>query len=148
MADWDLGSAYWPDALVVIHNPDVSPGRTPSLLSLLRASRPLRLLFVLTGLIWMLSAQACALHDVTPDCEYTAGVTSLPHSADADDRAADADHHVPCCPHPLGTQLPVYIGAMHGISVVVAQPANVIASVPLSFSSHTQTPPTPPPIHA
>jgi hypothetical protein len=122
----------------------------PSLLQQLRGNRPLRLLFALTGLLWMLSANACALHDMTTECQYTSTIADV-HPIAMPDVTSDADSaaqsHVPCCPHPLGSQLPVQETHVHFVRNV-AERSGAPVAFSQSFLSHSQTPPTPPPKRA
>lgn len=120
-----------------------------SLLQHLRGSRSLRMLFALTGLLWMLSANACALHDMTTECEYTSTIADLPHTevTDTSDDDSASQAHVPCCPHPLGSQLPVQEVHVHAVRNVPDRSGAPVA-FSQSFLSHTSTPPTPPPIRA
>lgn len=106
----------------------------------LRSSGVLRVFFALTGLFWMVSASACALHDVSGDCDYAQSVIESHHA----DGQGDADH-VPCCPHPLSIQLLVFQAPLTS-KYFVSSGSAAIPPLVLPCRSHSQSPPTPPPI--
>ena len=109
-------------------------------LHLLRNSQLLRMLFVLTGLCWILGANACALHDLSFDeCQYSAGAQ---HSTG---HGHDEPEHVPCCPHPLGTLVPFFEVNPH-IELGVESATKPFSTTCDQYRSYSQSPPTPPPI--
>jgi hypothetical protein len=116
--------------------------RQPTLLERLRNSSALRVFFAVTGLFWMVSATACAIHDVSGDCDYTQSVLVSPHGDAGDDDGAD---HVPCCPHPLSIQLLVFQAEIPAKTFIVTGSAPMPAFLQ-PYRSYLQSPPTPPPI--
>jgi hypothetical protein len=101
----------------------------------------LRVLFAVTGLFWMVSATACAIHDMSGDCQFSQSVLK-PHHDDAAKSSAD---HVPCCPHPLSIQLLVFQAEMPAKTFVVSG-VTPMPTLVQPYRSHLQSPPTPPPI--
>lgn len=116
-------------------------GRSPStLLQRLRNSRALRVFFAVTGLFWMVSATACALHDLSGNCDYVTK-SADPHH-DAADEGGD---HVPCCPHPLSIQLLVFQADLPAKHFIVNGSTSTSSFVQ-PYRSYLHSPPTPPPI--
>jgi hypothetical protein len=111
-----------------------------TLLQSLRNSRLLRVLFAATGLFWMVSATACALHDVSGSCDYSVSVVESAHSD-----TSDGADHVPCCPHPLSIQLLVFQADLPP-KYFIASGSVAMPSLVQPYRSHLQSPPTPPPI--
>lgn len=111
-----------------------------TLLQHLRNSRLLRVLFAVTGLFWMVSATACALHDVSGDCDYSISIVESHHGD-----ATDGPDHVPCCPHPLSIQLLVFQADLPPKSFI-ASGSMAMPSFIQPYRSFLQSPPTPPPI--
>ena len=133
------------------------PG-SASALHRLRRNDSLRLLFVASGLLWALNAIACPVFDLLHECVDGLGALQVSVGlADGTDiqspagKFASHSHgavsHIPCCLHIVGAYVAA-VGVPEGQPSIRPAESSVVALASAQFSSHTQTPPTPPPITA